>query len=108
MKIEDGKGNLRCIGMNFAMHPDTIGGELVSGDWPGMLVDRVSRHFGCDAIFFNGPSGDINHINPYDRDTRSPQITEKIVSTLFEALNTVIGSITCTPGEKIVFSQEIV
>lgn len=108
IKIEDEKGNLRCIGMNFAMHPDTIGGELISGDWPAILVDRVSSYFGCGAIFFNGLSGDINHINPYDKDTRSPEITEKIVSTLFETVKNNIKNIICMPNEKVAFSQDIV
>ncbi|MCX7706028.1 MAG: hypothetical protein N2115_07230, partial [bacterium] len=108
MKIEDEKGNLRCIAMNFAMHPDTVGGEFISGDWPGILVGRVSKYFGCDAIFFNGPAGDINHINPFDKDTRSPEITEKIVSTLFEAVRKNLNDITCAAYRNIAFSQDII
>lgn len=108
MKIVDAKGNLKFIAINFAMHPDTIGGDLISGDWPGMLVERVSKQFGCEAIFFNGPSGDINHINPYDENTRSPEITERIVSTLFEAVKKILPEIDCFPCEKIAFSHDII
>ncbi|MCM8759664.1 MAG: neutral/alkaline non-lysosomal ceramidase N-terminal domain-containing protein [Candidatus Omnitrophica bacterium] len=108
MKLEDERGKIKCIAMNFAMHPDTIGGEFISGDWPAILVDRVSKYFNCGAMFFNGPSGDINHINPYDMDTRGPKITERIVSTLFEKVKNVVGSVICKPYEKIAFSQDII
>ncbi len=106
MKIQDKSGQLLCLAINFPLHPDTIGGELISSDWPGILVDRVSRHFGCSAIFFNGAAGDINHINPYDSQTRSPEIVERIVSTLFENIKNLQENIECVPAECIAFSAE--
>lgn len=108
MKILDENGKLFCIAINFALHPDTIGGELISGDWPGMVVNRISKHFDCNAIFFNGASGDINHINPFDSKTRSPEITEKIVSTIFEAVKDNIQNIECDSMRKVTFSQSMV
>ncbi|MCM8825144.1 MAG: neutral/alkaline non-lysosomal ceramidase N-terminal domain-containing protein [Candidatus Omnitrophica bacterium] len=108
MKILDENGKLFCIAINFALHPDTIGGELISGDWPGMVVERISKFFDCNAIFFNGASGDINHINPFDSETRSQKITEKIVSTIFEAVKKNVEDIECGSIEKVVFSQDIV
>lgn len=107
MKIVDEKGQLLCIAINFALHPDTIGGDFISADWPGMLVERISKHFDCNAIFFNGAAGDINHINPYDSETRSSKITEKIVSTLFESVKENIDRIKCVPVKNAAFSQDV-
>lgn len=50
--------------VNFANHPDVIGGCKISADWPGLLrqtVEKVLDNTKC--IFFNGAQGDINHVN---------------------------------------------
>lgn len=54
--------------INFATHPDTIGGSVISADWPGFVrstfegaVDNVK------CLFLNGAQGDINHINAFPR-----------------------------------------
>ncbi|HOK80775.1 MAG TPA: neutral/alkaline non-lysosomal ceramidase N-terminal domain-containing protein [bacterium] len=107
MKVTDDNNNLVGISINFALHPDTVGGDLISGDWPGMLAERCSKYFGCEAVFFNGAAGDINHINPYDSATRTPEITEKIVQTLFENIKIIVQQIECVPIEKLAFSRDI-
>ena len=50
--------------VNFADHPDTVGGCKISADWPGFLrrvVEKTLEHTKC--IFFNGAQGDVNHVN---------------------------------------------
>lgn len=50
--------------VNFANHPDTVGGCKISADWPGFLrrtVEKTLDHVKC--IFFNGAQGDVNHVN---------------------------------------------
>ena len=50
--------------VNFGDHPDTIGGELVSADWPGFLRRRLEKSLdNVRCIFFNGAQGDVNHVN---------------------------------------------
>jgi hypothetical protein len=51
--------------VNFAMHPDTTGGELISADYPGALSRRLADYKGPDTltIFANGACGNLNHIN---------------------------------------------
>ena len=49
--------------VNFATHPDVVGGEMVSGDWPAF----VRRTFEAEepetkCIFLNGAQGDVNHV----------------------------------------------
>lgn len=50
--------------VNFANHPDTVGGCKISADWPGFvrrIVEKTLDNVKC--IFFNGAEGDVNHVN---------------------------------------------
>ena len=49
--------------LNFATHPDVVGGEMLSGDWPAFarrIFERAEPGVRC--IFFNGAQGDVNHV----------------------------------------------
>ena len=49
---------------NFADHPDTVGGNKISGDWPTLFRHTVEKAIdNTKAIFFNGAQGDVNHVN---------------------------------------------
>jgi neutral ceramidase len=49
--------------VNFALHPDTVGGEGVSADYPGVLSKLLSEFRGPEMLtmFANGCCGNINH-----------------------------------------------
>ncbi len=50
--------------VNFANHPDVVGGNKISADWPGFtrrFVERAIDNTKC--IFLNGTQGDVNHVN---------------------------------------------
>lgn len=50
--------------VNYANHPDTVGGSKVSADWPGFFrrsLEKALDNVSC--IFFNGAQGDVNHVN---------------------------------------------
>ena len=50
--------------VNFANHPDVVGGCKLSADWPGMTRRVVEQAIeGTKCIFFNGAQGDVNHVN---------------------------------------------
>jgi hypothetical protein len=51
--------------VNYAMHPDTTGGQFVSADYPGALSRLLALYRGVDmvTIFANGACGNLNHIN---------------------------------------------
>ena len=52
--------------VHFANHPDVVGGEYTSGDWPGLLRQTVEKVLdGTKCIFFNGAQGDVNHVNVF-------------------------------------------
>ncbi len=51
--------------VNFAMHPDTTGGALVSADYPAALARRLADYKGPEMLtmFANGACGNIAHLN---------------------------------------------
>ena len=50
--------------VNFGNHPDVVGGNLISGDWPTLLRHRLEKALdNVKTIFFNGAQGDVNHVN---------------------------------------------
>ncbi len=60
----DREGADTIVYVNFANHPDVVGGSKISGDWPALLrrdVEKILDNTKC--IFFNGAQGDVNHVN---------------------------------------------
>ena len=54
--------------VNFGDHPDVVGGNKISADWPGFLRKTVEKALdNTKCIFFNGAQGDVNHINVHPR-----------------------------------------
>lgn len=52
--------------INFACHPDTVGEDLASADFPGFARRIVERDIpDTKCIFINGAQGDVNHLNPF-------------------------------------------
>lgn len=50
--------------VNFANHPDVVGGNKISADWPGLLTQEVEHTLpNTKCAFFNGAEGDVNHVN---------------------------------------------
>ena len=60
---EDGRP--LCEIVNFACHPDTVGGQEYCADFPGELRQNLKTVYGNDytVLFFNGCSGNVNHID---------------------------------------------
>lgn len=60
----DREGAENIVLVNFGNHPDTVGGNLISGDWPRLLCETVEKALdNTKCIFFNGAQGDVNHVN---------------------------------------------
>ena len=58
----EGKNDVAVV--NFCTHPDVIGGEKFSADWPGFVRRFVEAdHEGVSCILINGCQGDTNHID---------------------------------------------
>ncbi len=64
----DREGAETLVLVNFGTHPDTIGGNLISADWPGFVRKTVEAAIdNTKCIFFNGAQGDVNHVNVMPR-----------------------------------------
>lgn len=64
----DREGEDTIVLVNFANHPDVVGGSKISADWPGLLRADVEKILdGTKCIFFNGAQGDINHVNVHPK-----------------------------------------
>jgi hypothetical protein len=61
--VETPKGEPVATCVNFAMHPDTTGGEAVSADYPGVLSRLLAdcKGAGMLTVFANGCCGNLNH-----------------------------------------------
>ena len=52
--------------VNFATHPDVIGGTKFSADWPGFARRYTEKDLSdVHCALFNGAQGDTNHLDPY-------------------------------------------
>jgi hypothetical protein len=75
--------------VNFAMHPDTVGGEAVSADYPGVLARLLGECKGAEmvTVFANGCCGNLNHraIGWADRQ-QGPQEARRIGTVLAGAV----------------------
>jgi len=64
--------------VNFNTHPDVIGGELLSADWPGFVRRFVEKeHEGVSCMLLNGVQGDSNHVDFIGRAQGKGPITDK-------------------------------
>lgn len=65
IRIDDLDGVPVGVVINFACHPDVVGGTEYSGDYPGELSRMLKKTLGNEivSIFFNGTCGNINHLN---------------------------------------------
>lgn len=64
-RFEDKAGKPVAQIVNFACHPDTVGGTEYCADYPGELRKLLKEQYGEDmtVLFLNGPCGNINHID---------------------------------------------
>ncbi len=64
----DREGADSIVLVSFANHPDVVGGNLISADWPGFArrtVEKVLDNTKC--LLFNGIQGDVNHVNVHPK-----------------------------------------
>ena len=54
--------------VQFADHPDVVGGCKISADWPGFARRTVEKTLdNVKCVLFNGTQGDVNHVNVHPR-----------------------------------------
>lgn len=89
--------------VNFATHPDVIGGTKFSADWPGFTRRFVEKDLdGVHCILTNGFQGDTNHLDPHvpkidDRYAFSAAMGREIADTVLKIWEQTVPC----DGEKI-------
>jgi hypothetical protein len=78
--------------VNFAMHPDTVGGLQISADYPYTLSRLLAEYKGPEMItvFANGACGNINHVDVKWKDPQkgpheAARIGTILAANVFEA-----------------------
>lgn len=68
LRIDREGGKPICV-INFQTHPDVIGGETISADWPGLTrnVFEAATMGETLCMVINGTQGDVNHCNVLPR-----------------------------------------
>ena len=65
----DREGAETIVLANLGCHPDVVGGNLISGDWPTLYRHRLEKAMdNVKTLFFNGAQGDVNHVNVNAKD----------------------------------------
>ncbi len=70
LSVRDDAGQPLGILSNFALHLDTVGGLKWSADYPFFIEQTLRKAAGSEvvSIFGTGCCGDINHVNPRNKD----------------------------------------
>jgi hypothetical protein len=98
--------------VNFGLHCDCIGGDLISADWTYFLRRAMSREFGRTVNILTpiAAAGDVNHWNVFEPMPTirgfdlSDQIGSRIAMTAMEALE---HAETLAPGPVIALNRTI-
>ena len=64
LRVDREGGKPICM-INFQTHPDVVGGETITADWPGLTrtVFEGATLGKAHCIVINGTQGDVNHCN---------------------------------------------
>lgn len=72
----DQEGGKHLVIVNYGNHPDSVGGSLVSADWPGVMRRTVESCIpDTRCMFLNGTQGDVGHINIWAKDGQMNDLT---------------------------------
>lgn len=68
LRIDREGGKSICV-INFQTHPDVVGGETATADWPGLtrMVFEAATFGEALCVVINGTQGDVNHCNVLPR-----------------------------------------
>ena len=115
-------GKETVVLVNFANHPDVVGGNKISADWPGMtrrFVEKAIDNTKC--IFFNGAQGDVNHVNvhpkagdfndmfnDFDGCSRGYGHARHIARVVTGAVMSIYDKVEYIDADEVKYSQKIV
>ena len=115
-KVTDENEKVLAFISNYGVHLDMVGGNKISADYPGYLASLIAEKYGdeVESVFFTGPCGNTNHINPLHIPVKSKTEVDyselpaykKTAHALFDALCEIEGKITLSGDIKPIVSRE--
>lgn len=111
LAVNDPKGKPLATLVNFAMHPDTVGGTRVSADYPGVMAGLVGAWRGGESVtlFANGACGNINHrdVN-WDAPQKGPGEATRIGTILAANVFKAARELKPAGGDQLRIAREVV
>ncbi|MBR6729006.1 MAG: neutral/alkaline non-lysosomal ceramidase N-terminal domain-containing protein, partial [Clostridia bacterium] len=108
------KQDNRFVGaiVNFACHPAIVSikhNKSISGDFISVLSNELKQLYGPDfvTLFVNGACGNINHLNPFDEETRKDERERVIGQKLAQAASSAMSDAKILKGEISAVSKTI-
>lgn len=106
---------------NFGVHPDTVGGDMISADYPRFVRETVENAIpGTHCMFLNGAQGDVNHVKTdafggdsnglvpmFDDCDRGYEHTKHMGRTIAGAVLQVYGKVNFTDIDNVSFANSI-
>ncbi len=111
LSLQTPKGEPVAAYVNFALHPDTTGGEAVSADYPGVLSRLLAecRGPGLVTLFANGCCGNLNHRDIHWADPQhGPREAKRVGTALAGAVCATIPHLKPAAGEGLRVKSTIV
>ena len=108
--------------VNYGLHADTVNGELLSADWPGVMRRTVEKALdGVKCMFFAGAEGDVGSTNvhptagdmndteiSFDNEMKSPGMARFVGRALAGTVLQVYDKVAYVEVDKINILHHIV
>ena len=118
----DREGKDSVVLVNYGVHADTIGGELLSADWPGWMRRTVSKALdGTKCLCFVGIMGDVGSTNvhpsggdlndteiSFDNEMKSPGMARFIGRALAGSVLQVYDKVEYIDVDRVQVLQKVV
>ena len=117
----DRNGGESIVLVNYGLHADTIGGEMVSSDWPGWMRKTIEKALdGTKCMFFVGAEGDVGSTNvhptggdmndteiSFDNEMKSPGMARFVGRAIAGTVLQVYDKVTYTEVDKLDIKHKI-
>ena len=118
----DQQGGQSIVLVNYGVHCDTIGGELLSADFPAWMRSTLDKALdGVKCMFFPGAQGDVGSTNvhpsggdmndteiSFDNEMKSPGMARFVGRALAGTVLQVYDKVTYADVDKLTALQKIV
>ena len=94
---------------SFGCHQDSANQKGYTGDYSSIVAKRLKEKYGPDfvSIYLPGPSGDINHLNPYLEKGKKQNTYIEIGNALSDAIIKAEKNLTIIDGDIKVKKESI-